>query len=171
MEIKALEDFPDYYVTKDGRVYSNKSGSLKELKLSIDHDGYRTVGLYKKNGRKRIKVHRLVANAYISKESNKTCINHIDGDKSNNHFSNLEWCTPKENSIHACQHGLLKYGYPQRIGTRKNARYSDEEIDKIKELYKNGYSQRKIGQMFGCDHSVISEIVNNKIYKKIDHEK
>ena len=166
-EIKQIESFPDYYVSDDGMVFSNKTNHLKPLKLSTDHDGYKTVGLYNNGFHKRIKVHRLVANAFLEKDPNRSCINHKDGNKANNNYMNLEWCTPKENSTHAYKNGLLQYGNPQRIGTRKKARFSDNDVQKIKELYDSGMSQRTIGHLMGCDHSVVSEIVTGKIYKPI----
>lgn len=52
--------------------------------------------------------HRLVAENFLKKIEGKTNINHIDGDKHNNVVANLEWCTPKENAIHAFKNGLHK---------------------------------------------------------------
>lgn len=60
--------------------------------------GYLKVGLGK-IGTKYI--HRLVAMCFLPVEEGKTDVNHKDGDKTNNHYSNLEWCTPQENNLHA----------------------------------------------------------------------
>lgn len=56
---------------------------------------------------KVISIHRLVALHFIDKVVNKDVINHKDGDKHNNHYTNLEWCTNKENSHHAFRTGLM----------------------------------------------------------------
>lgn len=81
----------------------------KILKLQNDKQGYLTVTI----GRKSHKVHRLVCSAFHTNPKNKRCVNHKDGDKSNNHISNLEWATHSENSIHAHRTGLKK---PQQLG-------------------------------------------------------
>lgn len=167
-ELRPIEGFSDYEISEFGTVYSWKSGERKTLKQSIDIDGYKTVGLYKDGVCKRIKVHRLVANAFLPKIDGKTCVNHKDGNKWNNSRNNLEWCTRSENSSHASKNGLLVYGGKQRLGKAKQRRFTTEQINTIKELYfSDGVSQREIGKMFGCDHSVISEIVTEKIYNNI----
>ena len=168
-EIRCISGFPDYEVSEYGDVYSLKTGKKVLLKQQTDVDGYKVIGLYKEGICKRQKVHRLVADAFLDKVEGKDCVNHKDGNKWNNSKTNLEWCTRQENSKHASENGLLVYGSKQRIGTAKKRRFTDEQITMIKKLYfSDKMSQRKIGKMFGCDHSVISEIVNEKIYKKIE---
>lgn len=167
-EIRPLFGFSDYDIGADGVVYSWKSGERTVLKPRVDIGGYKTVGLYVDGKVKRVKVHRLVAEAFLPKEDGKDCVNHRDGNKWNNSVSNLEWCTRSENSKHACENGLNVYGSKQRDGKVKQRRFSIEQITEIKTLYQSGMSQRNIGKMYGCDHSVISEIVNDKIYKDID---
>lgn len=168
-EIRCISDFPDYEVSEYGDIYSLKTGKRALLKQQTDVDGYKVIGLYKEGICKRQKVHRLVADAFLDKVEGKDYVNHKDGNKWNNSKTNLEWCTRQENSKHASENGLLVYGSKQKIGKAKKRRFTDEQITMIKKLYfSDKMSQRKIGEMFGCDHSVISEIVNEKIYKKIE---
>ena len=167
-DIRPVANLSDYDVGADGIVYSWKSGERTVLKPRVDIDGYKTVGLYADGKVKRFKVHRLVTEAFLPKEDGKDCVNHRDGNKWNNSIDNLEWCTRSENSKHACENGLNVYGSKQRDGKAKQRRFSVEQIGEIKSLYQAGISQRDIGKMYGCDHSVISEIVNDKIYKEID---
>ena len=103
-----IEQFPDYYVDKNGIVYSKKYGKTKVIKQQDHYKGYKIVTLVHKDLKKTLKVHRLVACAYIANPLNKEQVNHIDGNKSNNVVSNLEWSTQSENQIHAHKTGLMK---------------------------------------------------------------
>ena len=69
----------------------------KELKGNF-HQGYRTVGLVKNGKMKTTYIHRLVAEAFIPNPNNYPMVNHIDEDKSNNYYKNLEWCTCEYNN-------------------------------------------------------------------------
>lgn len=69
---------------------------------------YYTVSLYKNNAGESTSVHRLVAKTFIPNPENKPCVNHIDGNKHNNHVENLEWVTYSENILHAYATGLVK---------------------------------------------------------------
>ena len=71
----------------------------KMLKFT-DNKGYLIVGLSKNNKSKKFIVSRLVANEFVPIKCGKNEVNHIDENKHNNHFSNLEWVTPKENANH-----------------------------------------------------------------------
>jgi hypothetical protein len=78
------------------------------IKKVVDKYGYHYVHFTSEaKGAKNIKVHRLVATAFITRKNTIAMqINHIDGNKKNNHVSNLEWCTGKENCLHAERNGL-----------------------------------------------------------------
>lgn len=70
--------------------------------------GYLVVRLYDGKKYKSHYVHRLVAEAFVNNDNHLPQINHKDGNKSNNHCENLEWCTNKQNSDHAIMTGLNK---------------------------------------------------------------
>lgn len=85
-----------------------KSLPESPVKTRFTHWGYEVCTLHQ-NGRKLTKkVHRLVAEAFLVNDDpqQKTQVNHIDGDKTNNTVENLEWCTPQMNAQHA--HQVLK---------------------------------------------------------------
>ena len=90
-----------YQISNYGNVKSLGNCKYKKdkiLKYSKDKDGYLYVGLCKNGKHKYIKIHRLVAEAFIENPNNYQQVNHKDEDKTNNHVTNLEWCTPKYNS-------------------------------------------------------------------------
>ena len=62
---------------------------------------YENVTLSKNSKTKTIRVHRLVADAFIPNTENRPQVNHIDGNGSNNHYSNLEWSTSSQNIQHS----------------------------------------------------------------------
>ena len=120
-----------YQISNFGNVlslnYANKHFP-KILKTNRHKDGYQLVGLSKNGSKKFFTVHKLVAQAFIPNPQNKEQINHIDGNKANNHVDNLEWVTPKENVIHAFKTGLMPYKYVGKsksinIGKRYNGIY------------------------------------------------
>ena len=92
-----------YEVSNTGKVramnYGN-TGVTKELQLSPDKiTGYVRARVKDTNGNVRLRlVHRLVADAFIANHDGLPCINHKDEDKTNNHATNLEWCTYKYNA-------------------------------------------------------------------------
>lgn len=101
-QIKGYEGL--YLVTSDGTVIGQKSG--KTLRQCRSPTGYVRVKLYKNAVPKCYMVHRLVASAFLPNESNKSQVNHKDGNKENNNVDNLEWVTQSENQIHAYINGL-----------------------------------------------------------------
>jgi hypothetical protein len=99
-------------------------------------------------------VHRVVASAWVANPNNLPQVNHKDGNKTNNHPSNLEWCSPRENIHHAIESGLIKGAY--------NFKFSQKEIDSIIDMRNNGKSFREISRHHYCDPSTISKILNGE---------
>lgn len=120
-EWRAVADYEGIYeVNSKGEVRSAKGKTTESvlhgtrvwkqriLKQKTDKNGYKRVSLWKRKTSKDFLVHRLVAVAFINKVDGKECINHIDGNPSNNQAENLEWCNHRENLIHAFENRLNK---------------------------------------------------------------
>ena len=136
-------------VSKDGRVF----GPRGERKHQID-SGYHRVAYDKPNklGREVYSIHRMVAELYIPNPDDKPCVNHINGDKSDNSVENLEWVTYSENMKHAYNKGLWKS--PMAI------EWSKKDLDTIWYLHRLGWSQYKIADEMGVSQPTIGRILN-----------
>ena len=154
--MKQIKKYPNYYVTKEGLVFSSKSN--KYLKPSFDKQGYARVGIYVGNYKtKTIKVHRIVAETFIDNPKNKKDVNHIDGNKSNNNVLNLEWCTRSENIKHAFKNGLKHITEKQIIGVKK--RFSKKVLDTNTGKIYNSLKEASID--FNINYSTLKNYFKN----------
>ena len=97
---KPIEDHPGYEISTMGRVRNIRTGYI--LKTYDDGRGYLRVKLHRVN----LRVHILVAKAFIPNPDNKPEVNHKKGKKNDARASQLEWVTPSENVKHAYKFGL-----------------------------------------------------------------
>ena len=102
-----IEGFAGWQVSSDGQIRRASTGRLKYLE---PHNGYLRTEFKVNGARKRMRVHRLVAAAFLPNPDGKPDINHINGDKTDNRAENLEWCTPQDNIKHAVDNGLQVHG-------------------------------------------------------------
>ena len=144
------------FITEDGLVYSNKS--KKYLKFYTHPHGYK-VFCTKLDGRKSnsilLRVHRLVADTFVANPENKPFVNHKDGDKGNNHFSNLEWVTSSENSKHAWNKGLQK---PLNRDANPSTKIKSYQIPEIKAMYiprHREFGARALARKYNVCHCAI----------------
>lgn len=124
MKKKINIDGYELIVSDDGRVWSpektiyRSDGIIRHepeqllTQFSSKRGGYLLVNRSINKKHKSFKVHRLVATAFIPNPNNLPMINHKDGNKQNNHVSNLEWCTSSENTTHAYQNKLHSLNKP-----------------------------------------------------------
>ena len=177
-EWKPIIGFENYYeISNYGRIKSKSRVLLtptgvpyytksRILKPKIDKKGYHRIELNSKKDdlRGTFKIHRLVGQHFIENKENKPQINHIDGNKANNHQDNLEWCNNSENRLHAIKNGLIK----SHEG-RSDSKLTYEIACKIRAEYvprSKTHSIRKIAQRYNVSPTTIRQILDGKTYHK-----
>jgi hypothetical protein len=93
-----IDGYDNYLVSTFGNVYNCQTGRILKLRFN---GNYQHVDLCKNGKNKTMKIHRLVAEAFIDNPDNKMCVDHVNNDKTNNHVSNLRWATHSENNMNA----------------------------------------------------------------------
>ena len=94
----------NYEISNYGRMVNTKTGNL--LKTQANKKGYQVIRVTINRVKRTFRIHRLVAQYFVFNPDNKTQVNHIDGNKNNNRYDNLEWCSNAENAHHAIKTGL-----------------------------------------------------------------
>ena len=159
--------YDKYAVTTCGKVYSLYNNRF--LKTALCDQGYPQVTLSSDEGPRAWRVHRLVALAFVPNPANKTFVNHLDGDKTNNHAWNLEWCTPSENTQHAFDTGLIEY--KPREGSKFSSRQLDDQtIHSICKMLEEGHRVKDIAETCGVKPQIVSHIRHGDIYRSISKQ-
>ena len=109
---KVITDYPEYEISNMGRIKYPVRKGVKPYKKRITYggssnDGYKTFQLRNNNEKISKGIHGLVAQEFINNPNNYNIVNHIDGDKKNNRFNNLEPCTRSQNTQHAYDNDLI----------------------------------------------------------------
>lgn len=155
-EVKNYEGLYEVSDTGLVRIIKNK----KILKQPLHKDGYYRVRLHKHGKQKSFMAHRLVALNFIDLKDGKYFINHIDGNKINNHISNLEWCTRLENASHALSLNLYSTGV-----SSGRAKLSLSDLKEIKQLQSQGVMQKDIAKKFNVARQAIARLTKGIAYK------
>lgn len=140
-----------YRISNTGKIKSLKKD--KELIGDVNNDGYRRIRLYKNGCHERLFVHRLVAEHFVKNPHGYPYVNHKDGNKLNNHCSNLEYSTASQNVQHAYDLGLR---FKNKLPMKK--------VRNIKRFYAKSSSATKSGiaRMYGVSLRTINNILNDK---------
>lgn len=147
------------------RICAGRGSKIGIKKLNPSKTGYVLVNLSKKNTQKIKTVHSLVAKAFISNKKNKPCINHIDSNPSNNHVSNLEWCTHLENMQHASRQRRLNVPHLKARGKNNFGGITKEKVLEIRKLWLlDKKPQREIASIYKVSRQTINNIINKKAW-------
>jgi len=171
---KIIEGFGGHYqISEDGLIRVNPESlrpikSRKELQLGQSvktnvspSDGYLRVNLKRENGVFDSRhVHRLLMLTFYPPEDKSLQVNHKDGNKLNNSFSNLEWVTHQENLNHAWANKLRKQ--PSR------AILTIDQVKEIRSTYCKGQppSLASLGNKYGVSAHAIHKIITGKNWKQ-----
>ena len=159
-EWRDVDGYEGYQVSNFGRVKSFKRYSQGRIsKPIVTRTGYLYVSLSKGKNGHPVRLHRIVAKAFLPNPDDKPQINHRDGCKLNNHVDNLEWVTQGENMQHASILGLRPAGE-----NHVRAKFSKSDIIYIREN-PNTLTQESLATKFGVAQPVISAIQLGKTYK------
>ena len=134
-----------YEVSNQGKVRRSRDG--KTLKPHTTR-GYLQVTLSLRKVKKKHYVHRLVAKAFVPGDPSLT-VNHVDGDKSNNSFDNLEWVSQAGQVLHAYRTGL------------KKSKLDSGDCEEIEERYAKGETMQEIGDAYGVSAPSIHYRLHN----------
>ena len=169
------EEFREYYVEGYGnflvnnwgtRVYG-KRGNL--LTIYRNQNGYLIihtgVGGGKNHKDIQFTIHRLVALTFLPNPNNLPEINHKDGNKFNNCITNLEWCTPSENTRHAVRIGIKGDFRGSKNG---RARLNEDQVAEIKHLLRDSnLTTAEIAEKYNVSKQIIYNIRVNTTWKHV----
>lgn len=165
-----LYEASNYGRIKSLGIYHGKTNNFFNkphiLKSKNNNDGYLMYTLANHGKINYVTAHRIIASTFLNKNNNKTQVNHKDGNKYNNRIDNLEWCTPSENVKHAFDNGLKiakVVGMPKE--KNPNAKYTQKQIDDIRNKRKKGYTLKKLAIEYNTFESYICRICKNEFWK------
>lgn len=147
----------EYEVSSEGFVRRQVPGRGthvgRELTQRLSTNGYLTV-MIKKDGRaKPVKVHQIVADAFIRVRVTGDVVNHLDGCKTNNSLSNLEITTREGNAAHAVANGLIRSGINHGM-----AKLSDAQVVSIRQDFNSGLSGSEVAFKYGINRNYAYQI-------------
>lgn len=152
---KKVKGFEERYLISDhGNVIGLYKDKRRFLKPAVTWQGRTRVHLHFNGKIKYIGVHQLVALHFVKGHKVGLEVNHVDGNKNNNHYTNLEWVTNKENHDHATRLKLMPRG--EKHGRSK---IKKTDIPKIISLREDGLTHKAIGEKFGVTKNAIRFIL------------
>jgi hypothetical protein len=156
-----------YEVSNYGRVrsYCQNSENGKILNPS-QIGGFKVVSLKYKNKSKHFLVHKLVAEEFVTKDSkDQTVVLHLDWNKANNHYTNLQWTTKEES--YKRMHKRLQEERKKKGKVVTYSKLKKEEVALVKSMLKRGVKQKLIAKMFCVSEMQITRIKRGENWAEI----
>lgn len=161
---KPIPDFPNYAASSWGRIQNVRLGHT--LCGSRTRKGYRQYNLRGSKGRRTAYGHRLVAAAFFGPPPPGHCVNHLDGQKSNDRLDNLEYTTPRGNAQHAAALGLLRPN-PLRGEESPSAKLTEAEVRVMRERYRGGTNAAALGREHGVTPRAAHMAITGRTWRHI----
>lgn len=157
-----MKQFRDthYLATECGKIYNQKTGNL--LKPHKNKFGYLQITL-NVNPKLHVKIHRIVAEVYLGFSNLE--VNHIDGNKLNNHYTNLEWCTRSENVKHAYDNNLI---IREKGEDSAKSKLTETEVLSIRAEYGiSNITYVKLASKYNVSIATIKKVIKKETWKHI----
>jgi hypothetical protein len=163
-KFRIIIGYNNYQIGNYGSVYNTKFGRWK-IVTPVDCGGYLAVRLYKNGKRKKLLVHRLVAENWIPNPLNKEYVNHRWGNKKDNRAIALNWMTPSENCQDMWDNALA---IPNRGIKCYIAKLNDKKVIDARTRYSTGnYTIKQLADKNGVHKSTMSDALKRRTWKHI----
>lgn len=169
-----------YFVTEDGRVFSEYRLSMRQLRCSKHPSGYKRVRLFSDARPLRVSVHRLMALVFHgSPPSPASVVRHLDGNPQNNRAENLAWGTHAENSADMIRHGRSMAGprnwhaiHPEAYPVGEahyRAKITADDVRAIRAeaARDNGRGHRRLAAAYGITRKAVFNIIHRRSWKSV----
>ena len=169
MDMKQIPNFPNYSITKGGRVWSHKPKKWLKPKLS-SNGRYLFVNLGRKH---TCNIHRLVLETYVGPCPKGMECRHLNGNGQDNRLENLCWGTRSENRQDSIQHGTQPKPWLGKYGEQSpTSKLSNYQRRMILYQYATGlFSQNELAQEYKICRSVINHLIIGRSWPFIDIRK
>ena len=154
-----------YFISNDGLVFTEISNLI--MSPSTNKGGYFTIGMrFKNKGKpKYTQIHIMVATEWCGGYHKDLCVDHLDGNKKNNHYTNFEWVTFSENTYRAYNRtGAHKKYFGDK---NKNCSYPDKLIHQVCEYLVNGKSVKETSEITGVSITTIHHLLSGQARNNI----
>ena len=171
IEFRTIDSIPNHRFGSDGSVWrfchgipdrKDRPSRWKQLKPKLTKSGYLSIGLRFDGKRTHYRVNRLIAEAFYGPCPSGFECRHLDGTKTNNVVSNLQWGTKSQN-----QRDRITHGTDSRGSKSKMAKLTEADVVTIRKEYAVGVTQTALARSYGVTQPLISSIVLKKHWQHV----